>query len=49
MTTLDQINKCFGKEVVFIASQGIHKPWQMRSGSRSKLFTTDLAELCIVS
>ena len=49
MVTLDQINRSLGREAVFIASQGIHKRWQMNSGMRSKLFTTSLAELCVVS
>ena len=45
MATLDEINARMGRGTVRSAGEGIQKAWAMRSGNKSKAFTTDLEQL----
>lgn len=47
MSTMDAINRKFGKGCVTLAASGIQQRWAMRRGSHSKNYTTDLNELMI--
>lgn len=49
MATLDEINAKMGRGTVRSAGEGIQKPWAMRSGNKSRAFTTDWKQLAIVS
>jgi len=49
MATLDEINAKMGRGTVRSAGEGIQKAWAMRSGNKSKAFTTDWEQLAIVS
>ena len=40
MQVMDQINRREGKGTVFLAAQGIHKPWYMRQSYTSPQYTT---------
>ncbi|MFT7492324.1 MAG: DNA polymerase V, partial [Pseudohongiellaceae bacterium] len=48
MSTLDLINKKYGRGTAFIAAQGIRKPWVMRQNFKSPAYTTQWADLPIV-
>ena len=48
MATLDEINAKMGRGTVRSAGEGIQKAWAMRSGNKSKAFTTDWEQLPIV-
>jgi DNA polymerase V len=48
MQAIDKINKTFGKNTVFHAAQGIHRPWQMKVDQRSPRYTTRWDEMLIV-
>lgn len=45
MKTIDDINKNIGKDAIFLAGEGIRKPWLMKSMFRSPGFTTNWNEL----
>lgn len=45
MKTLDSINKNMGKDIIFLASQGTERKWQMQSHKRSPQYTTNWEEL----
>lgn len=47
MATLDEINAKMGRGTVRSAGEGIQKAWAMRSGNKSKAFTTDWEQLAI--
>ena len=47
MTTLDEINAKMRRGTVRSAGEGIQKPWAMRSGNKSKAFTTDWEQLAV--
>lgn len=48
MTALDQVNDRFGKKTMVLASEGMKRPWQMRSNHRSPRYTTRLSDLPVV-
>ena len=48
MATLDEINAKMGRGTVRSAGEGIQKAWAMRSGNKSKAFTTDWNQLAVV-
>jgi len=48
MAALDHVNDRFGKKTVVLASEGMKRPWQLRSDHRSPRYTTRLAELPVV-
>ncbi|MBU1690660.1 MAG: Y-family DNA polymerase [Gammaproteobacteria bacterium] len=48
MQTMDLINRKMGKDAVFIASAGVRKHWQMKSGNKSPCYTTNWGELAEV-
>ena len=41
MTTLDHLNKRFGRDTVKISTSGVHKAWNMKQESKSPNYTTD--------
>ncbi|MCP5215514.1 MAG: Y-family DNA polymerase [Pseudomonadales bacterium] len=45
MKVLDQINNTFGRSSVFLASQGVSKPWYMRQQFTSPQYTTRWSEI----
>lgn len=45
MTIIDKINATFGQDTLFLAAQGTHRAWQMRSEQRSPRYTTCWNEL----
>lgn len=45
MRVIDKINQQMGKDTVFLAAQGTHRPWQPKSETRSPRYTTDWGEL----
>lgn len=47
MTVMDKINKVHGKGTLFVASQGVSKPWYMRQQFTSPQYTTRWRELPI--
>lgn len=48
MSILDIINKKYGRGTVFIAAQGIRKPWVMRQNFKSPAYTTRWSDLPLV-
>ena len=48
MSALDQVNSRFGKKTLVLASEGMKRPWQLRSDHRSPRYTTRLADLPVV-
>ncbi len=48
MSALDQVNNRFGKKTLVLASEGMKRPWQLRSDHRSPRYTTRLADLPVV-
>jgi DNA polymerase V len=42
---IDKINKRFGSRVVYYASEGVNKPWNMKQSHRSNRYTTNWKEL----
>ena len=48
MGIMDQINKAKGKGTLFLASQGVSKPWYMRQQFTSPQYTTKWSELPVV-
>ncbi len=48
MQTLDQVNRRYGLHTLSFASEGIHKPWEMKREQLSKRFTTNWNEIPIV-
>lgn len=48
MSALDQVNNRFGKRTLVLASEGMKRPWQLRSDHRSPRYTTRLADLPVV-
>ena len=48
MTALDEINDRFGKKTMVLASEGMARPWQLRSDYRSPRYTTRLSDLPVV-
>lgn len=48
MLALDQINDRFGKKTMVLASEGMKRPWQLRSDHRSPRYTTRLSDLPVV-
>ena len=48
MGALDQVNSRFGKKTLVLASEGMKRPWQLRSDHRSPRYTTRLADLPVV-
>ena len=49
MATLDEINAKMGRGTVRSAGEGLRKAWAMRSNNKSQAFTTDWAQLPMVS
>ena len=49
MATLDEINAKMGRGTVRSAGEGLRKAWAMRSDNKSQAFTTDWAQLPMVS
>jgi DNA polymerase V len=47
MATIDSINHRMGRNSVFYAASGIHRPWAMSAKMRSPHFTTDWEQLLI--
>jgi len=48
MTALDQVNQRFGKKTMVLASEGMNRPWKLRSDHRSPRYTTRLSDLPVV-
>jgi len=48
MAVMDQINKTEGKGTLFLASQGVRKPWTMRQQFTSPQYTTKWGELPVI-
>ena len=48
MTALDQVNGRFGKKTMVLASEGMNRPWSLRSDHRSPRYTTRLSDLPVV-
>ncbi len=48
MQTLDNINTIMGKNTLFFAAEGTHRPWLIKSDHRSPRYTTRWLELAIV-
>jgi DNA polymerase V len=48
MLALDLINDRFGKKTMVLASEGMKRPWQLRSDHRSPRYTTRLSDLPVV-
>jgi DNA polymerase V len=48
MGALDQVNSRFGKKTLVLASEGMKRPWQLRSDHRSPRYTTRLTDLPVV-
>ncbi|WAC07957.1 MAG: Y-family DNA polymerase [Thermodesulfobacteriota bacterium] len=48
MTTLDKVNRCWGRNTLQIASQGIKKPWKMNRSFVSPHYTTRWQEIPVV-
>jgi DNA polymerase V len=48
MSTLDAINKKYGRGTAFIAAQGIRKPWVMRQNFKSPAYTTQWSDLPVI-
>ncbi len=48
MSALDQVNNRFGKKTLVLASEGMRRPWQLRSDYRSPRYTTRLTDLPVV-
>ncbi|AGI68275.1 UV inducable DNA polymerase [Octadecabacter antarcticus 307] len=48
MSALDQVNNRFGKKTLVLASEGMKRPWQLRSDHLSPRYTTRLADLPVV-
>lgn len=49
MSALDAVKRRYGKEAIFLASQGIRQPWAMRQNFRSPEYTTHWSDLPVVS
>lgn len=49
IATLDEINARMGRGTVRSAGEGVQKAWAMRTGNKSKAFTSDWDQLAIVS
>ena len=47
MATLDEINARMGRGTIRSAGEGLQKSWAMRSGNKSRAFTTDWRELAV--
>ena len=45
MQVVDRINRFMGKDQVYFAAQGVHRPWQMKMEHRSQRYTTNWKEL----
>jgi len=48
MAVMDNVNKVHGKGSLFVAAQGVSKPWYMRQQYTSPQYTTRWAELPVV-
>ncbi|MBL8686391.1 MAG: Y-family DNA polymerase [Alphaproteobacteria bacterium] len=48
MQVMDQINRQFGHDKIFLAAQGTTRPWQMRCKMRSPFYTTNWDKLVTV-
>ena len=48
MSALDQVNNRFGKKTLVLASEGMKRPWQLKSDHRSPRYTTRLTDLPVV-
>jgi len=48
MNVMDKINKNEGKGTLFLASQGVNKPWYMRQQFTSPQYTTKWSELPVI-
>lgn len=49
MTTLDQINRIWGRDTVRFAAEGLRRPWRMKQSHKSPAYTTNWAEIPTVS
>ncbi|MCX7679305.1 MAG: Y-family DNA polymerase [Spirochaetes bacterium] len=47
-TTIDEINKRFGRQTIFYAAEGIEQPWQMQRKFLSPRYTTCWKEIPVV-
>jgi DNA polymerase V len=48
MQALDAVNARFGKKTMVLASEGMERPWAMRSAYRSRRYTTRISDLPVV-
>lgn len=48
MQTIDGLNRTYGKNTVFFASQGIQQNWQMKRGQMTKAYTTRWENIPVV-
>jgi DNA polymerase V len=48
MQALDAVNARFGKKTMVLASEGMDRPWAMRSAHRSPRYTTRISDLPVV-
>lgn len=48
MAALDQVNDRFGKKTMVLASEGMKRPWKLRSDHHSPRYTTRLSDLPVV-
>ncbi len=49
MSVIDAINRKWGKDTIFFASQGIERVWKMRQARRSPRYTTHWTELLAIN
>lgn len=49
MRALDQVNQIYGKNTLFLAAEGIDKPWQMRRNHTSNCYTTNWNQFLEIS
>ena len=49
MQTIDDLNRVYEKNTVFLASQGIRRNWQMKRGQMTKAYTTRWEDIPVVS
>ena len=48
MNELDRINRRYGRDCIFLARQGIKRPWQMARNMKSPAYSTRFADLPVV-
>lgn len=48
MTALDAVNDRFGKKKIVVASEGFHRPFEVKAEMRSPRYTTRISELPVI-